>query len=155
MDLVFHLDIAHRQMELHHNNHLDDDFFSSYVDTLQYQLQNHIMKVLIQITVLCRNCAYLDIGGKMDDHIHRIRIEDTSYEEASSVEGKDTDTGTSQATSFGVEDSNTSARVIAMSIVGSHFFYYSLKQAVTFGISLLELIACDSSITSEVSHFAS
>lgn len=142
-------------MELHHNTHLIVDFFSSCADTLQHQLQNHTVRALIQITVLCRNCAYLDIGGKMDDHIHRIHTEDTSYEEASFVDGKDMDTGTFQATSFVAKDSNTSVKVVAMSIVGSLIFYYSPKQAVTFGIGLLELSACDSFIASEVFHSAS
>ena len=90
----------------------------------------------------------------MDDHIHCIHTEDTSYEEASFVAGKDMGIDTFQAASL-VEDSNTSVEVVAMSIVGSRLFYYSPKQAVTFGISLLELNACDSFIASEVSHSAS
>ena len=141
-------------MELHHNTHLDVDFSSSYADTLQHQLQNHTMRALIQITILYRNCAYQDVGGKMGDHIHHIHTKDTSSEEASFVEGKDMGTDTFQAASL-VEDSNTSVEVIAVSIVGYRFFYYSPKQAVTFGISLLELSACDSFIASEVSHSAS
>jgi hypothetical protein len=65
------------------------------------------------------------------------------------------DTGTFQATSFVAKDSNTSVKVVAMSIVGSRFFYYSPKQAVTFGIGLLELSACDSFVANEVFHSAS
>ena len=140
-------------MELHRNTRLNVDFFSFCADTLRHQLQIHIMKVLIQITVLCRSCAFQDIGDKLDDRIHRIHTEDTSCVEASFVEDKDTDTDTFQAESF--EDSNTSVEVVAMSSVGSHFVYYSPKQAIAFGIGLLGLIACDSFIASEVSHFAS
>ena len=142
-------------MELHHNTRLIVDFSSSCTDTLQHQLQNHTMRALIQIIVLCRNCAYLDIDGKMDDHIHRTHTVDTSYEEASFVDGKDMDIGTFQATSFVVKDSNTSVKIVAMSIVGSRFFYYSPKQVVAFGIGLLELSACDSFIANEVSRSAS
>ena len=90
----------------------------------------------------------------MGDHIHRIHTEDTSCEEASFVAGKDMGTDTFQAASL-VEDSNTSVGVVVMSIVGYHLFYYSPKQAVTFGIGLLELSACDSFIANEVSHSAS
>ena len=140
-------------MELHRNTRLNVDFFSFCADTLRHQLQIRIMKVLIQITVLCRSCAFQDIGDKLDDRIHRIHTEDTSCVEASFVEDKDTDTDTFQAESF--EDSNTSVKVVAMSAVGSHFVYYSPKQAIAFGIGLLGLIACDSFIASEVSHFAS
>ena len=118
-------------MVLHHNTRLIVEFSSFYADTLQHQLQNHTMRALIQITVLCRNCAYLDVGGKMGDHIHCIHTEDTSYEEASFVEDKDMGTDTFQAASL-VEDSNTSVKVVAVSIVGSRFFCYSPKQAATF-----------------------
>ena len=133
MDLESHLDInCYHQMELHHSTRLIADFSFSYIDTLQHQLQNRITKVLIQIIVLCKNCACLDIGGKMDDHIHRIHTEDTSCEEASFVEDKDTDTDTFQDASSEAEDNSTSVKVVAMSITDSHFFYYSLKQAVAF-----------------------